>query len=474
MGRVAKMTEPFSRGDLQAYTLAEWAKTDAAGAIAYAQKLPGSAREGALGWMVPVLVKQNVDMAVEVAQQLTSHNTRNRAVMDIIQATTKKDPAAALALIPNIVGNRDQAYDVYKIFAGWAASAPEVAISRAPGLPTAEQRYWADKAIVDSWGKKNIPGALAWAGNMTDEVERQEVMEMIGGAWAEEDPSGAAAWVAQMPDGAAKERVLTQLLTKWGSMDPASALNYLQTLPAGSVPASLAGTIMTPWMNKDPVAAAKYLMKAPAGAVPQPVANKVWQAWAASNPSAAAQTALQQTGPMQSPMMTAAMTAWLETDAAAATAFAKQIPAGDAQAAAAPEVLSYLIGKDDLTDAEAWAQAMPAGALQDTMMGSVLAQRVKDNPEDAAAWMGGLPAGSPRDSAVNTYVRLMVAQDQPEEAAAWVDKIGNENTVNRDIESIARKWLGEDPAAAQAWLAGTNLPDDRKQKLLQAVTPTAP
>jgi len=88
-------------------------------------------------------------------------------------------------------------------------------------------------------------------------------------------------------------------------------------------------------------------------------------------------------------------------------------------------------------------------------MGSVLAQRVKDNPEDAAAWMGGLAS---REPAGQRGEHVCAADGRPGSAGrggAWVDKIGNENTVNRDIESIARKWLGGSGGGA-GWLAGTN------------------
>jgi hypothetical protein len=34
------------------------------------------------------------------------------------------------------------------------------------------------------------------------------------------------------------------------------------------------------------------------------------------------------------------------------------------------------------------------------------------------------------------------------------------------VESVARRWLETDRAAAAAWLAKVNLPDDIKQRLL--------
>lgn len=38
---------------------------------------------------------------------------------------------------------------------------------------------------------------------------------------------------------------------------------------------------------------------------------------------------------------------------------------------------------------------------------------------------------------------------------------------NNAIVNVARNWLRTDPKAAEAWLAKTSLPDDRKHKLLK-------
>jgi hypothetical protein len=39
------------------------------------------------------------------------------------------------------------------------------------------------------------------------------------------------------------------------------------------------------------------------------------------------------------------------------------------------------------------------------------------------------------------------------------------------MENIARTWLRNDPQAATTWISGSNLPDDRKQRLLNNGNP---
>ena len=55
----------------------------------------------------------------------------------------------------------------------------------------------------------------------------------------------------------------------------------------------------------------------------------------------------------------------------------------------------------------------------------------------------------------------------PELAAPWAVRIGDPNQRNSSIENVARQWLEVDPKAAEAWVAATTLPDDRKERLLR-------
>jgi hypothetical protein len=48
-----------------------------------------------------------------------------------------------------------------------------------------------------------------------------------------------------------------------------------------------------------------------------------------------------------------------------------------------------------------------------------------------------------------------------------VDRIGNAEQRNSAIETVAQQWLQTDRKAAEAWLAQTALPDDRKAELLK-------
>ena len=56
-------------------------------------------------------------------------------------------------------------------------------------------------------------------------------------------------------------------------------------------------------------------------------------------------------------------------------------------------------------------------------------------------------------------------------AAPWTETISEPNQRNSMIENVSRQWLNTDPAAAQAWLAKTPLPEDRKQQLLEQFKP---
>ena len=70
-----------------------------------------------------------------------------------------------------------------------------------------------------------------------------------------------------------------------------------------------------------------------------------------------------------------------------------------------------------------------------------------------------------REAAVQSYVNS-IAHSSPDVAAPWAETLTDPNQRNSQIENVARQWLQTDRAAAEAWLAKLNLPDDLKKRVL--------
>jgi hypothetical protein len=79
--------------------------------------------------------------------------------------------------------------------------------------------------------------------------------------------------------------------------------------------------------------------------------------------------------------------------------------------------------------------------------------------------MAKLPAGKARDRAVQTYVS-QVSWQSPEYAAPWVSQLADEHQRYSSVMNVARNWMEFDRPAAEKWVAGLDLPEEKKKQLL--------
>ena len=91
----------------------------------------------------------------------------------------------------------------------------------------------------------------------------------------------------------------------------------------------------------------------------------------------------------------------------------------------------------------------------------------RNDPGSVSQWLQTLPTGASRENIADYYI-CEACHDSPELAAPWAETLTDDNRRYNAIERVAREWGRQDRAAAEAWLAKVNLPDERKQGLLNA------
>jgi hypothetical protein len=141
------------------------------------------------------------------------------------------------------------------------------------------------------------------------------------------------------------------------------------------------------------------------------------------------------------------------------------MPPGNAQSKAATSVASTW-GRLEPAAAAAWACQFAEGAARENALRNVVSAWAPSDLTGAATFLQGLPAGASRDAAVSSYISG-VAPVAAELAAPWVSRISDPNQLYTQAATVARAWLQSDPAAAAAWIAQLNLPEDRRQNLLK-------
>jgi hypothetical protein len=87
------------------------------------------------------------------------------------------------------------------------------------------------------------------------------------------------------------------------------------------------------------------------------------------------------------------------------------------------------------------------------------------SPGGVEAWLETASGGSIRDIAIDELARA-VADDSPAEALRWVAQIEAPDLQQKRTLRYSRRWFVQDPEAARAWLEEADLPDERRQRIL--------
>jgi hypothetical protein len=119
----------------------------------------------------------------------------------------------------------------------------------------------------------------------------------------------------------------------------------------------------------------------------------------------------------------------------------------------------------DPESAAALIDGLPEGQEQENSVREVVSQWARNDPVGAGRYLRTLSAGKARDAAIQAYCGAIV-RDYPDTASQWAESIEDQKTRQRQIEFVARQWMGIDPAAARSWVTGTSLPEEIKQRIL--------
>ena len=87
-------------------------------------------------------------------------------------------------------------------------------------------------------------------------------------------------------------------------------------------------------------------------------------------------------------------------------------------------------------------------------------------PEVAEAWLRAEAPSTALDPAVGIMVRETMASSF-EGAMEWAEKIEDPKKKEANILDLALRWRGRDSEAADAWLAGADVSDEMRQRILE-------
>lgn len=384
-------------------------------------------------------------------------------------------PADALEVLPYFSGTAERQEALEAIFSKWGRTDPAAAAAASGKIADKIDGYYAQKALISTWGAKDPGPALAWAQTLPDGLFKAVSTEEIAKAWAANDLPGVLGWLDRASAGEAWDEVFRTVSAQWANDDPKKALDYLFRLPAGPLVGDTIASVVTAYANTDPVAAAAYVGKIPDPKSQQTAALAVGIAWGAKDHAAAQQWALSlPAGDTRDSAMASVAGGWEKGDPTAAMTWVQSWPAGEAR----DNAVQAIIGEWQYQGTNPQLMTELAAGMQEgegrEVVYKVIAMTWGNRDPDATAqWVQSLPDSPSKDMAAWMFVEglhLQYADDtkQLTQAAPLVTAIQNDKERYNAIEALARMWLAADRPTAEAWLAQTNLPDARKQVLLQA------
>ena len=239
----------------------EWARKDAAGAMAWAKSLPEESRAGAYTGLIGGMMNEDPNGAIRTAAELPPGEDRERIMGSIGENWGTKDPQAALKWANTLEGE-ERSEATKRALNGWANKDPGAAAAHLATLPPAERDQYTG-STAGRWANRNPAEAAAWVSTQPEGAGRKEAMGSVMGTWAETEPDKASSWLVTQPPGSSKDQGIVSLANSQVKSDPEAALAWAATIQDPTTRSlQLKGNIRQ-WARRDRTAAASWVTSAP-------------------------------------------------------------------------------------------------------------------------------------------------------------------------------------------------------------------
>lgn len=212
--------------------MAPWGARDVVAAIAWAleQEEPWSslAIEGALSGAAAT----RPDFAVEVGRQLLAADpavgaAQASALIRKLGDAGRFDLATQLAVAAPSPIAQDLAADM---FALWARSTPETALSAVAALSDDRLRHYALLGVIDAWASTDPAGLAQRAWSSFTGEDRGFALRQAIAQWAAKDLGGLTQWVGALPPGTDRDDGATVVAVGLAKYDPRAAFAWTTSI----------------------------------------------------------------------------------------------------------------------------------------------------------------------------------------------------------------------------------------------------
>ena len=336
--------------------------------------------------------------------------------------------------------------------------------------PPANDRNAALIAVIEAVGRNDPARAIALLDGVQEPVLRARLAADIADTWAGSHPDAAARWLvsdgARFLDPASAAPALLRALAQWAAFDPESATKFAADQPQdrGPITRSL-GLASRAWGQKDPAAALAWAQALPDTDQRRDlIVGSIWQGWTERDPAQAANALGQQLysgGRIYTDLAGTVAKAWTAVDPNASAQWAVTLPPGGARRNALYQV-AVTWTQTDPAGASRWAGDLPASSTRTEIWREIVGAWADSDLDAAGIWLGALPLGRDHDEAVAAYLPKVEPND-PEKALSWAGTIADAGIRAVQVQDVLGRWSRRDAAAARNWAAasGVSVPSAR-------------
>jgi hypothetical protein len=410
----------------------------------------------------------------------------------LVMAWAQKDPAAAAAYSLKLPESRARSNIIANVIRRWSAQDVPGALTWAESLPTGPDRQGALIATLSQWAQQNSAEALAYLQAVPDGGEKWQMMKNLSYYFARSAPEAVVPLIDSMPPGPEKNEALNNLAGRWMQTAPDKAVDLLarQTPTINSFIILQQG--LSRWIQQDPQAALEYALALDPAQRYKVLPGLMEQA-AERAPEAAFKAAL---ATYNEDALGKLSQKIASTNPQQALTLASRVPAGKLQDTVIGQALNAW-GQNDPVAAGNYALNLSADTLSRSI--ELLAPSLTEkNPAYAKEWALKIPAqkAAAREQAVYQVASSLakrnwteaddwrqtlpagnlrdkatmaqsypMAEKQPAAALNLVMTMVNPESRDRTAWQLFNQWKINDRAAATQWLQDSRLPETLKKQL---------
>ncbi len=229
--------------------------------------------------------KSDPDGALSASRQTPSFELRNRCLTQLVGNLLYLDPEAAVTMVQGLHAQEEEVLGQFREFADWSGTDHAGAAALLATLPLSKFRMRMATDLTRRWGETDPMAAIRFAEQL-DPQARELAIETAVAGWMKSDVESAKAYI-EAADGTTRARLGRQLVTQMAQDDPGAAFAWIDAHLEGRARNQSITKLIEEGSSDHPDAMAKIADELPPGDLKQTAVKTLAHAWFESDHRAA-------------------------------------------------------------------------------------------------------------------------------------------------------------------------------------------